>query len=286
MKATGKKKNKKSFIDPKVLIVTAIHFIVSFFTDRLYFDYWPPYGMDDLNRIFIFKGLFLVVLLIIWYRIFAFVKKVREKTVDITWLKCSAGYFVLLLLTTLAVWPGFWEWDEYYILSAVSILHIHIWQSLLSNVLYALSMMLIPFPAGVVIVQIVLVSIIVGYVMSFVFRELSLGIAGKVIMWIPFLLMPVFYYAQAPIRLGLYSFLELLFVTLLYKLCKYSSWTLTETILGVVLVSVIATWRTEGIFYLFIAPVLIWIFLKNEDRQYKIMLVISIAVLYPPKTGN
>lgn len=279
MKKGSNKKKVNPFINPIELIVIGVHFILSFFTDGFYFDYWPPYSSDEFNRMFLFKGLFLIVLFVIWHQIFAFAKRIREKTVNKTWLKCTVAYLILLLITTLGSWPGFWEWDEYYILSATKILHIHIWQSLLSNVIYALSMMLIPFPTGVVIVQIIIVSIIVGYVLSFVFNEFKLGIIGKVILWIPFLLLPVLYYAQAPIRLGLYSFLELLFITLLYKLCKYSSWTMNETILSVILVSVIATWRTEGIFYLVIAPVLIWIFLKGEDRQYKTILVVAIAVL-------
>lgn len=274
-----KKYFKNSIIDPMASLAALIHFIISFFTDRLFFDYWPPFGTDALNRMMIFKGLFLVVLILIWHAVFNIVRKIRDKSVNKTWLKCSLAYFAVLFILTICAWPGFWEWDEFYILAANVNLHIHVWQSMLSNIIYALSIMILPFPTGVVLVQIVFVSAIVGYVLSFAFEEFKPGIAGKIILWIPFFILPVLYYAQAPIRLGFYSFLELLFITMLYKLCKYGSWTMGETILAVVLVSVIATWRTEGIYYMVIAPVLIWIFIKNEDRHYKTVLTIFIVIL-------
>lgn len=212
-------------------LAALIHFIISFFTDRLFFDYWPPFGTDALNRMMIFKGLFLVVLILIWHAVFNIVRKIRDKSVNMTWLKCSLAYFAVLFILTICAWPGFWEWDEFYILAANVNLHIHVWQSMLSNIIYALSIMILPFPTGVVLVQIVFVSAIVGYVLSFAFEEFKPGIAGKIILWIPFFILPVLYYAQAPIRLGFYSFLELLFITMLYKLCKYGSWTMGETIL-------------------------------------------------------
>ncbi|MCR5419521.1 MAG: hypothetical protein K6E98_00770 [Lachnospiraceae bacterium] len=220
-----------------------------------------------------------MVLIIIWNYIFKLIKSFKNKTVNMTWFKCSIGYFTALFLLTLAVWPGFWEWDEYYILAANVNLHIHVWQSLMSNIIYILSMMILPFPTGVIIVQIILVSIITGYVLSFLFKELKCKLPGKIILWIPFFLMPVLYYAQAPIRLGLYSFLELLFITLLYKLCKYSTWTTNETVLAVILASIIATWRTEGIYYIVLAPLLIWIFMKKEDRNHKIEITVWIIIL-------
>ncbi len=77
----------------------------------------------------------------------------------------------------------------------------------------------------------------------------------------------------------MYSFLELLFIVQLYKLSKYTVWTLNETILNVILVSIIATWRTEGIYYVVIAPVLIWIFMKGRDRKYKVILISFIVAL-------
>lgn len=268
-----------SIIDSRASLAAIIHFVVSFFTDRLFFGYWPADGLGGWGRIILFKGMFLLVLLLLWNVCFNLVKGIKDKTVDPVWLKCSLGYFVVLLILTLAVWPGMWEWDEFYILEANVRLHIHVWQSLMSNILYAMSLMLIPFPTGVVIVQIVLVSAIVGYVLSFAFKEFKPGLAGKVIMWCPFFVIPVLYFAQAPIRLGLYSFLELLFVTLLYKLYKYLSWNVKESILAVVLVSVIATWRTEGIYYLVIAPILIWLFSRNKDRRCKTMITVFIVIL-------
>ena len=279
MKKKNLKKSQNSIIDPIASSVALIHFTVSFFTDRLFFDYWPPLGTDKLIRLTIFKGLFLVVLILIWHAVFNIVRKIRDKSVNMTWLKCSLAYFSALFLLTICAWPGFWEWDEFYILAANVNLHIHVWQSMLSNIIYALSLMILPFPTGVVLVQIVFVSVIVGYVLSFAFEEFKPGIAGKIILWIPFFILPVLYYAQAPIRLGFYSFLELLFITMLYKLCKYGSWTMGESILAVVLVSVIATWRTEGIYYLVIAPILIWVFMKDKDRRYKAVLTVFIVIL-------
>ncbi len=165
---------KTFFSDKKIRItcvVSFVHFVLSFWTDRFYFDYGLTSGANELFRVLAFKGLFFAVLLVIWYQIFALATRISEKKANMTWLKCTAGYLIILLLFNAAVWPGLWEWDEYYVLNSATGLHIHVWQSLLSNVLYIISMMLIPFPTGVIIVQIIIVSIIVGYVLSFIFEE-------------------------------------------------------------------------------------------------------------------
>ncbi len=273
-----KQRSENSIINPMAVLATVIQFTVSFFTDRLFFNYWPIIKTSDLIRIIVFKTLFFIALFIIWQVILKLIDGVKNKNVNITWFRCAIGYFTILFISTLAVWPGLWESDEFHILAENISLHILIWQSLLSNVFYIISLMILPFPTGVVFIQIIIVSVIVGYVLSYIFREFKLSTTGKIIMWIPFGFMPVLYFAQAPVRLGLYSFLELLFVTMLYKLYKQTVWSTSEMIIAAILVSVLATWRTEGIYYIVIAPVLIWIFMK-KDRRFKEKYIIYILVI-------
>ncbi len=166
---------KKGFIIPflekninsTASLIAVLHFVASIYTDEFFFDYFR------LGRILVFKSLFLIVLLLLWNWLFALIRGIKNKTINILWFKCTTGYFCILLLCTLATWPGFWEWDEFYILEANVTLRMHIWQSLMSNVIYILSLMLLPFPAGIVLIQIVMVSAIVGYVLYFAFSELN-----------------------------------------------------------------------------------------------------------------
>ncbi len=266
-------------LNKKAILISLLHLAASFFTDRIFFSYWNIQGLGNIVRMIAFKGLFLFLLLLIWHLIFHIIKQIREHKADKTWISCSVGYFAILLTLTLLTWPGLWEWDEFYIVEAAQRLHIHVWQSMMSGIIYIMSLMLIPFPAGIVIVQIILVSVITGYVLSFLFKELECNLPGKIILWLPFLLIPVLYHAMAPIRLGLYSFLELLFLIELYKLYKHSSWTVPETLINVFLVSVIATWRTEAIYYIVIAPILVWLFMKKESARRKTAIVFSIVML-------
>ena len=75
------------------------------------------------------------------------------KHADRFFLKVAGGYMLFMMLLLLLTWPGIWRMDEFGILSSSVQLFPHFWQNYITSVFYILALMLLPFPAGVVIVQ-------------------------------------------------------------------------------------------------------------------------------------
>ena len=66
------------------------------------------------------------------------------------------------LVVLLIVWPGIWGNDDLAVLSLARTLQPNSWQHFLTSGAFILSLMFVPMPGGVVLVQNLLISAIVG----------------------------------------------------------------------------------------------------------------------------
>ena len=156
VKETIKKLNKTA------LIVAVVHFVVSFFTDRLIFQYvlFDFSTTKNILRTIETAGVklaFLLFLIFLWQRIFATIKYGGR-----LYLKVAGSYFLLMCLLLLMTWPGVWRMDEFGILSSSVQLFPHFWQNYITSVFYVLALMLFPFPAGVVLAQCMCIALVVA----------------------------------------------------------------------------------------------------------------------------
>ena len=76
--------------------------------------------------------------------------------------RVAFGYFLLMLVLLLLTWPGIWRMDEFGILTSAVQLFPHFWQNYITSVFYIYALMLFPFPAGVILVQIICISLIIA----------------------------------------------------------------------------------------------------------------------------
>jgi hypothetical protein len=65
-----------------------------------------------------------------------------------------------MLIFLLLSWPGIWVWDNREMVKMVSTMNISGWHGLYNHYLFAISLMLFPFPTGINIVQILILGII------------------------------------------------------------------------------------------------------------------------------
>lgn len=283
------KKIKQKFINGQLnktcVIIALIHWLLSFFCDRLIFDYvtWDFENLTQSIKTAMTigaKAVFLLVLLLVWQGIWYFVKKADRRYVRNTLI-----YFVINLAVLLLVWPGIWRMDEFGILNSATLLLPVFWQNYLTSLFYVFSLMLIPAPAGIVIVQCACISLLAGYVITWF--EKGFGRLG-LLSFIPFLFFPVLDSNLYPMRMSLYAFLELSLVILLFE-TRQQSEKLTKCIL---LAAVVTVWRTEAVYYFVFFPLLLVILLAKKLDKKKLVrsvcgyLVLTLILFVPQTLGN
>lgn len=199
-------------------MIAVVHWLLSFFTDRFIFHYvtWDFSNLTQTIKTamtFGAKAVFLLVLIALWQGAFFYVKKADRRFV-----RNSLIYFGINLLVLFLVWPGIWRMDEFGILnSAVNLIPVF-WQNYLTSIFYVFSLMLLPFPAGVIIVQCAVISLAAGFVITWF--EKRFGNWG-LLSFIPFLFFPVLDSNLYPMRMSSYAFLELvLLIVLIEKSAK------------------------------------------------------------------
>ncbi len=267
------------------VIIALIHWLLSFFCDRLIFDYvtWDFENLTQSIKTAMTigaKAVFLLVLLLVWQGIWYFVKKADRRYVRNTLI-----YFVINLAVLLLVWPGIWRMDEFGILNSATLLLPVFWQNYLTSLFYVFSLMLIPAPAGIVIVQCACISLLAGYVITWF--EKGFGRLG-LLSFIPFLFFPVLDSNLYPMRMSLYAFLELSLVILLFE-TRQQSEKLTKCIL---LAAVVTVWRTEAVYYFVFFPLLLVILLAKKLDKKKLVrsvcgyLVLTLILFVPQTLGN
>lgn len=283
------KKIKQKFINGQLnktcVIIALIHWLLSFFSDRLIFDYvtWDFENLTQSIKTAMTigaKAVFLLVLLLVWQGIWYFVKKADRR-----YVRNALIYFVINLAVLLLVWPGIWRMDEFGILNSATLLLPVFWQNYLTSLFYVFSLMLIPAPAGIVIVQCACISLLAGYVITWF--EKGFGRLG-LLSFIPFLFFPVLDSNLYPMRMSLYAFLELSLVILLLE-TRQQSEKLAKCIL---LAAVVTVWRTEAVYYFIFFPLLLIILLAKKLDKKKLVrsvcgyLVLTLILFVPQTLGN
>ena len=236
------------------LWIAALHFVVSFFTDSFLFSYvkWDfsslLQGMKSVETICV-KAVFLVLLILLWQGIFYFFGRAHRE-----FRKLALFYFGIMLVLLLLTWPGIWRMDEFGLLSSSLQLYPHWWQNYITSVWYIFSLMLFPFPSGVILVQIMAISLIYARILSNCLGEYDrvmtsrdpakkgqksakggkrnqnegkiakkgIGVSDKrrtaclLLLTIPFVMFPVLDSNLYPLRMSFYAFLELMLLSELY----------------------------------------------------------------------
>lgn len=290
-------KKINSNISKKLCFIAILHWLITFATDRIFFEYSLFSFEDGKSAILSFyswavKLGFLCVLLLLYQVLGRVVQRVEEKnSVTRKRLWYAGIYFAGMVVLLFLVYPGAWRMDEFGILRDAKSLMPTFWQGYLTSVFYIFSLMLIPTPAGVVAVQCAVNAICMGYICEK--AEKILGFRHKIWMFLPFLAFPVLDSNMYPMRMSVYAFLELLLaVVFLSAIWEKRKFTKGEFVLVICLTALCSVWRTEGIYYcLWIPLVFLAVFWKKEDRKNKLWfvattIVTTIVVMLPQTIGN
>ena len=248
---------------PWPTVIAVCHCVITFRTDRWAFlanSFPEPEYM-------VLKGLLFIALAGIWNAVFKLARGLRDgDNWCRAWIRYFCVYWGRLTLIMICLWPGNWLWDDIFIFIDASYLRFTPWQHILSSVFHILAYMMIPIPAGVVIVQYTLIAVITAYILAECDRRFN----GHPMTWfllIPFLLFPVLSFSFYPLRLSIYAFIELLFLFMLMIRKGKDSIPNAGWLIGIAMLNVLlVTWRSEGIFFIILGPVLLYLALPRNKR--------------------
>lgn len=173
-------------------------------------------------------------------------------------------YSIVMLVFLLILWPGTWSWDDIGILMEIKNYSFFVpWQHILSGCYQALLLQIFPSPGGIILVQNVIIAVCVAFTVTNLeynlkIKKFSDQVLDMGIKLLPFLLPPVLLYQFSGYRMGIYVYLEL--VMLIMLICgeqDKDEWSWEKTVIFGFLVILMASWRTESLFYVFSVPILL-----------------------------
>lgn len=234
-------------------------------------------------KVFPMKLLHILFLYSIIFAIFAMYKSKDTKKGKyriIVTLATFAGFFLLLILT----WPGTWSWDDVFIVQKASQYDTSAWQHFFSGIFHILCLQTIPFVSGVIIMQILIIALIFGYCVSeisFAFakeeKHIKIFVIGvSLLAFFP----PIVAYALCGFRMGPYSFTELLLITKMLLMLKKGLKPSLCDLFGIAALTIIvASWRTEALYYPILIFIIFLLFSKKIDLKKSVAFIMLAATL-------
>ncbi|MBR3134887.1 MAG: hypothetical protein IKG56_05455 [Clostridia bacterium] len=273
------------------LYLAFIHFIISFFTDKLIFNTNILNVLEknniEISKFYTYKLCSLLVYIILYQIIIKIIanlikKDKKTKEMIIYWLVYLSINAIILLLT----WPGIWRWDEFNILYRVSDYSFYTWQNYLTSLFYIISYMIIPIPSGVIIIQIICASAIVSYIIynfKIIFKDSKL----TYLLYLPFILLPVLDHNLYPLRLSLYSYIELMLICQILFMKKREINKYDYIVLSAILV-ILVSLRSEGKVFILLIPIIYLLILKKEIKSIRIKcmymcftIIVAVLLILP-----
>ena len=277
-------------LEKKALGISLYLFIASFFLERLWFN------SDHLNlhnSIYIItKVMLLFTLIILGQVLYKGIIMVLQKDENaIFFAKIFFVYFILLIAVLLLIWPGIWRWDEFWMIDGSKWFYVAAAQNFLMSFFYICCLSILPFPAGIIIIQLLCVSGMVAYFVVNIYKWIIKDKKIASLTLIPFLLFPVIDSNLYPLRCTLYAFVELTLLSMiLFKVIEFQKEQEKKVsnifiFVYIIFSIILSVMRTEGKYYIILAPVLyIWFLGRYSNSRQKLAVVC--VVLICSLTGN
>lgn len=263
-------------------IVAVVWCLVTLATDRLFFRYT---GLSA--ALVVYKLFFVGLAFLLIHGLVSLAGKLRAGDAFAgCWLRCTLPYLAVSLVVLALVWPGCWGSDDLTILAAARTLEPVAWQHFLTSGAFILSLMFLPLPGGIVLIQDLLISAAVGCfaaaARTLVRRRVARPVPAGwfVLVYLPFLLPPVLLHNQQPFRTTWSAWCELftVFLAVWWSLDRrpVSGKKLAAfTVLGILT----AAWRSESIYYLAALPVLLAVLAFQKRIRPAAALVSAVCVV-------
>ena len=244
---------------------------VSFFTDKVFFDMAV---IEKQNYVKVKIIYVIAVMLIgqILYRLYVNAKKSVEVKQAVIF---SGVCFGMLFLFLCATYPGIWLWDNMEMLQLASRLNMSGWHGYYMQWFFVLSLMLIPIPVGVNVIQIIIISAIMGRVYFIVAGQIiNKRIAGLLLL---FLLLPAnLYWSLMAYRTAFFGFLCGLAVLEFITFWKKQN---LNPFYAVLLYGFVWNIRSEGYALLLLIPFIAYKYYKQKQKKTALLFLTAVVIL-------
>lgn len=276
----------KRLIDKKSLIIAFVVWLIwNILGVRFAFFYKMVTAPKSIVRyqmiaIKLLSLIFLYIIIANFSRIYR--NKKNHKNVGEIYI--GACYFIFTFILFLFVWPGTWSWDDIFILINCSVYNLSSWQHFMSGLYMGACLQLLPFAAGFIIIQILFASFIVGYSINGIVNSLNIKnkkyrIVLAIILFLPTIFPPVLSYLYSGFRMGIYTYIDMLLISkLLMNYFNKRKIDDIETFYITILTIIVASWRTEAIYYIITVAIVLLLYGRKMISGNKIFFIIIISL--------
>ena len=193
--------------------------------------------------------------------------------------------FSLLFLTTAGgifvfIYPGSWSWDDVFIYTSALHYTLNAWQHILTSIFHILCLETLPIAGSVPIMQILIASMICGYI------PVTLGsilpqkhrILFELLIFLPLLSPPLLTYLYSGFRMGICPYFEMLLYTMMICHIRKQNTQFSDLFNLALLTVLVSSWRTENIYYIFLFA-LFMIFHKRIVSLWKLAAMTAFVII-------
>lgn len=258
------------------LIIALLHTLLSIYSDH---NIFIPEHLLTKKIYLVIKPVAIITIFIFWWGLFKITK--ASTSGNVFTKKFIIHFFIylsIMMFFLVLVWPGIWRYDESVLLMIDVNLMFNRWHHWLTEAYFIWALCILGFPAGIIIVQNIFISAIFSYIVSKCETLFNSRLAW--LLYIPYLFPSIIDSNLYPLRASVITHLETLFVMVIffYFISKEKIKTYMYLYAGII-ISVLATWRSEGIYYIVFAPVLILVLLSKQlDLKKVVSMWLSIAL--------
>lgn len=270
----------KEKINLKVILISLIFALFSILTDNVFFDM----NMIETDHYVKLKVIYIIIVMCIGQLICKMVKEIRRKNhvrEAVRFSLICAGILGFFLLLT---YPGIWLWDNMEMINLASVMQLSGWHGFYMQCFFVFCLMAIPFPVGINIVQIIIISAVMGrifYIISSILHKRKLAY-----ILVLFLLLPAnLYWSLMAYRTAFFGFFFALTVLEFINFWQNKNINLLYSILLFGF-----TWniRSEGYGLLVFIPLIAYKLYKCEMKKkgiafltYTVLMVVLVSVPVP-----
>lgn len=245
---------------------------------------------NNTNKVYTISKILTLLFLICFYYLLLYV--VREYKLGNERIKRCLNifliYFSINFSLLLILWPGTWQRDDIIVLWGATRYEINAWHHILTSYFDIVFAHILPFPGGIILIRILIASVSVSYIIQICEQKWKLFFSKKyevvdiLIKSIPFLMPTVVYYLCTGWRMGLYSFWEILLVSICLCAKEKENWTYRKLFIFAIIISFVSTWRTEGVIYLLVSivPIINRKLELSKKFVFVIVLLCSFSAIY------
>lgn len=254
---------------PLTILCGILHILIVKGKDTLIFSAPEAPGLT----FYCILGCAILFCFLFYFLFFTLVQKLLARDrVFLSYFKYFLGYFIFMGIFWLFTWPGIFKGDEFYVINGALHFTLSPAQTGLTSIFYIVALLFFPSMATITFFQLLIICTIFAVVL----HDMSEFITGrrKLVLYIPFVLLPVIDGNLFTLRATLVSWIFLFVISKLFYLVRTDTLNLRYACFLSVLTGLLIAWRSEYIYMLLLLPFTVWFLKKLPLKQIFLLCIV------------